>query len=126
MAGRPDSVPQYRDWIDSFMVAACAKLFAASLTYPHEVIRTRLREHPLDGGKSKYTGIVQCAKLIYKEEGMGALYGGMATHMIRVVPNAAIMFTLVRLLLPPFDLTLSLVFVIGELTCLSMKPSFGS
>lgn len=43
-------------------------------------------------GKMKYTGIVQCATLIFKEEGMSALYGGLVPHMLRVVPSAAIMF----------------------------------
>lgn len=40
----------------------------------------------------KYTGIIQCVKLIWKEEGMVALYGGLVPHMLRVVPSAAIMF----------------------------------
>jgi solute carrier family 25 protein 33/36 len=30
--------------------------------------------------------------LIWKEEGMAALYGGLVPHMFRVVPSAAIMF----------------------------------
>ena len=30
--------------------------------------------------------------MIFKEEGMAALYGGLVPHMMRVVPNAAIMF----------------------------------
>ncbi|KAI9026874.1 mitochondrial carrier domain-containing protein [Hyaloraphidium curvatum] len=93
----------FEDWMESFLTAASAKLFAASVTYPHEVIRTRLREAPVDGGRSKYTGIVQCAKLIYKEEGFGALYGGMATHLIRVVPNASIMFLIYEVIVYTFS-----------------------
>jgi solute carrier family 25 protein 33/36 len=57
----------------------------------------------MDGGKSKYTGIVQCAKLIYKEEGMASLYGGMATHLIRVVPNASIMFLIYEVVVYSFS-----------------------
>lgn len=44
------------------------------------------------GTTPKYTGLVQALKLIFKEEGVAGLYGGMATHLLRVVPNAAIMF----------------------------------
>lgn len=46
----------------------------------------------MEGGHLKYTGLVQCFRLIWKEEGMAALYGGLVPHMLRVVPSAAIMF----------------------------------
>jgi solute carrier family 25, member 33/36 len=55
------------------------------------VIRTRLRQSPVNG-VLKYTGIVQSLKLIYKQEGVHALYGGMTAHLMRVVPNAALLF----------------------------------
>ncbi|KAJ3188224.1 hypothetical protein HDU85_005374 [Gaertneriomyces sp. JEL0708] len=79
------------DWLDTFAAAAFAKLGAAIITYPHEVLRTRLRQTPV-GGVTKYKGLAQSAKLIYREEGMAALYGGMTAHLMRVVPNAAILF----------------------------------
>jgi solute carrier family 25 protein 33/36 len=56
-----------------------------------KVVRTRLRQTPKDG-ILKYTGLVQCFRLIFKEEGLAGLYGGLTAHMMRVVPNAAIMF----------------------------------
>jgi solute carrier family 25 protein 33/36 len=43
-------------------------------------------------GIPKYTGLVQCFRLIVKEEGMVGLYGGLVPHMMRVVPSAIIMF----------------------------------
>ncbi|KAF2453068.1 mitochondrial carrier protein-like protein rim2 [Lineolata rhizophorae] len=72
--------------------AGAAKLVAALLTYPHEVVRTRLRQAPLENGHLKYTGLAQCFRLILKEEGFAALYGGLVPHMLRVVPSAAITF----------------------------------
>lgn len=81
-------------WLSYFLAAAGSKLFAATLTYPHEVLRTRLREQSVGpkGSGVKYRGLLQAARLIVKEEGAVALYGGMTAHMMRVVPNSAIMF----------------------------------
>ncbi|PQE06148.1 Histone-lysine N-methyltransferase ASH1L protein [Rutstroemia sp. NJR-2017a BBW] len=80
------------DWTGTLFIAGGAKLVAALGTYPHEVIRTRLRQAPSENGVPKYTGLVQCAKLVFKEEGMVALYGGLTPHLLRTVPSAAIMF----------------------------------
>lgn len=84
-------------WLGRLGAAGGAKFIAALATYPHEVVRTRLRQAPttVDAAgrpQLKYTGLVQCFKLIWKEEGMAALYGGLTPHMLRVVPSAAIMF----------------------------------
>lgn len=75
-----------------FGAAAGAKLCASLLTYPHEVVRTRLRELVSDGSKPKYTGVPQALKLIFAEEGVRGLYAGIEAHMLRTVPNAAFMF----------------------------------
>ena len=80
------------DWTGKIGAAGGAKLVAAILTYPHEVARTRLRQAPMANGQPKYTGLVQCFKLVFKEEGMLGLYGGMTPHLLRTVPSAAIMF----------------------------------
>lgn len=84
-------------WGGRIVSAGVAKLFAAALTYPHEVVRTRLRQAPtvsLGDGRveMKYTGLVQCFKTVWREEGMVGLYGGLTPHLLRVVPSAAIMF----------------------------------
>lgn len=87
--------------IEYLVTASIAKLIASGMTYPHEVVRTRVREQR-GTTNLKYTGFVQTLKLIAKEEGIRGLYGGMAAHLLRVVPNAAIMFftyeTVVRML----------------------------
>lgn len=73
-----------------------AKAVASLITYPHEVIRTRLRQ-PAVNGVVKYTGLLQTLKLIVKEEGVASLYSGLTAHMFRVVPNAACMFLIYEL-----------------------------
>ena len=69
--------------------------FARSLYTPFDpriqVIRTRLRQPNVNGVK-KYTGLYQTLRLVIAEEGAARLYGGLSAHLLRVVPNAAVMF----------------------------------
>ncbi|KAI9733332.1 MAG: hypothetical protein M1834_003416 [Cirrosporium novae-zelandiae] len=90
------------NWTGKVGAAGTAKLFAAVVTYPHEVVRTRLRQAPMENGRLKYYGLVQCFKTIWKEEGLVGLYGGLTPHLLRVVPSAAIMFGMYEVILNVF------------------------
>lgn len=101
-SGRQETVwDGFVDWSGKLGAAGSAKLVAAIITYPHEVVRTRLRQRPTDG-KVKYTGLVQCFKLIWKEEGLVSMYGGLSPHLLRVVPSAVIMFGMYETILRLF------------------------
>uniref|UniRef100_K3WJU6 Mitochondrial carrier protein n=1 Tax=Globisporangium ultimum (strain ATCC 200006 / CBS 805.95 / DAOM BR144) TaxID=431595 RepID=K3WJU6_GLOUD len=82
-----------------FLAAGGCKLVAAALTYPHEVVRTRMRDQraPMGSKELKYKSMIQSLRTIFKEEGVHGLYGGMPAHLMRVVPNAAIMFLVVEM-----------------------------
>ncbi|KAE8442143.1 hypothetical protein EG329_003794 [Mollisiaceae sp. DMI_Dod_QoI] len=93
LSGRPSTLwDDTIEWTGKLGAAGSAKLVATIATYPHEVVRTRLRQAPFENGHLKYTGLIQCFKLVWKEEGMVALYGGLTPHLMKTVPNAAIMF----------------------------------
>ncbi|KAG8692039.1 hypothetical protein FRC11_007005 [Ceratobasidium sp. 423] len=83
------------EWASMMAAAGGAKMTASLITYPHEVLRTRLRQ-PLDPvtGKQKYTGLLQTLRLVLAEEGARRLYGGLSAHLLRVVPNAAVMYSI--------------------------------
>jgi len=80
------------DGLGQMVAAGGAKLTATFITYPHEVVRTRLRQMPPPNQPLRYTGLVQTFRLVCTEEGLPALYGGLSAHLLRVVPNAICMY----------------------------------
>ncbi|KAE9407017.1 mitochondrial carrier protein RIM2 [Gymnopus androsaceus JB14] len=82
-----------QQWLGMLGSAGTAKCVASLITYPHEVIRTRLRQ-PSVNGVMKYTGLLQTLRLVIAEEGARSLYGGLSAHLMRVVPNAAVMYSI--------------------------------
>jgi solute carrier family 25 protein 33/36 len=58
------------------LVGGVAKLLASILTYPHELVRTRMREG-LET-QHKYSNLLTTFK---KEEGVNSLYKGMGAYI---------------------------------------------
>uniref|UniRef100_A0A3Q3A7K7 Solute carrier family 25 member 36 n=1 Tax=Kryptolebias marmoratus TaxID=37003 RepID=A0A3Q3A7K7_KRYMA len=81
-----ESLKDASDFVGMMLAAATSKTCATSIAYPHEVIRTRLREEG-----SKYRSFFQTLLTVPREEGYGALYRGLTTHLVRQIPNTAIM-----------------------------------
>ncbi|XP_051948066.1 solute carrier family 25 member 33-like [Xyrauchen texanus] len=81
------------DFLGLMAAAAFAKGCASCIAYPHEVIRTRLRE---EGSKYKY--FFQTARLVAVEEGYTAFYRGLIPQLIRQIPNTAIVLSTYELI----------------------------
>uniref|UniRef100_A0A1B6CFI9 Mitochondrial carrier protein Rim2 n=1 Tax=Clastoptera arizonana TaxID=38151 RepID=A0A1B6CFI9_9HEMI len=77
-----------QDFLEFMMAGAVSKTIASCIAYPHEVARTRLRE---EGNAHKYRSFWQTLGVVYKDEGHRGLYRGLATQLIRQIPNTAIM-----------------------------------
>lgn len=81
----PD-VKSTRDFVQFMAAGAVSKTCASTLAYPHEVARTRLRQEG-----EKYRSFFQTLLLVWREEGYQGLYRGLATQLVRQIPNTAIM-----------------------------------
>ena len=75
--------------LDIFACSSIAKMTASCVTYPHEVIRTRLHTQKEIRGAAEYKGIRKMISHVYNNEGWRAFYRGMGTNLVRTVPASA-------------------------------------
>lgn len=84
--------------ITFFLIGALAKTFATCLTYPLQLIQTKLRhghktsDKPM-GNLSPNTGVIQMLLTILKANGFAGLFVGLEAKLLQTVLTAALMFT---------------------------------
>jgi len=86
---RARNYPQPEKPIDLLLASALAKLSASLLTYPHEVIRSRMMDAR---GIHANLSLVQTVQTLIQSEGYLSLYAGLHVSLARVVPNCCITF----------------------------------
>ncbi len=75
--------------LDLLIASGLSKMTAAVITYPHEVIRSRMMDArgPVAG-----LNVYQTAQHIIQNEGYAGLYAGLRVSLFRVVPNCCVTF----------------------------------
>ncbi|KAK5620973.1 hypothetical protein CRENBAI_016218 [Crenichthys baileyi] len=72
--------------LDRFVAGSLAGVTAQSTIYPMEVLKTRLALRKT----GQYAGISDCAKQIFRKEGLGVFYKGYVPNMLGIIPYAGI------------------------------------
>lgn len=85
------------------IMGAVSKFVASTTTYPLQVIKARLQQRSqvvevsettgeIIVTRREYSGVIDCVRKIWKNEGANGFFKGCVTNAIRVAPSAALTF----------------------------------
>ncbi|PVV01430.1 hypothetical protein BB560_002114 [Smittium megazygosporum] len=75
-------------YLEYLSMSTTSKLFAAAVTYPYQVVRTRMQSTE----SIKYKSVLSTIMIIYRGEGIQGFYKGLGPNIIRVLPGTMITF----------------------------------
>ncbi|XP_063710891.1 solute carrier family 25 member 33-like isoform X2 [Symsagittifera roscoffensis] len=78
--------------------AIVSKVVATGAAYPHEVVRTRMRQKD-----ANYSGLLDCFRVINRLEGVKGFYRGIEVELLKKVPNVAAVFIVYETLMSYFS-----------------------
>lgn len=79
--------------LDTLFTSSLSKVFAGSLTYPHQLVRARMQMYnPSDLMARPSLGVFGVIKQVWKQEGFLGFYKGLGPNLLRVVPSTCVTF----------------------------------
>ena len=75
--------------VDLFVISSFSKLFAGCVTYPYQVLRSRLQTYD---AHLVYSGVRDAVTQIWAREGATGFYKGLGPNLLRVLPSTWVTF----------------------------------
>jgi len=79
---------------------AMAGVLCWTAVFPLDVVQSRVMGEAVYGGGRKYTGVVNCARQLYSQEGISGFTRGYSAVLMRAGPVNAVLFPAVDILKP--------------------------
>ena len=79
--------------LQPLVLGGISKMIASTVTYPYQVIKSRLQQRG-EKGVYKYKGIIDCSIKLRQESGIPGFFRGLAPNLIKVAPGAALTFVI--------------------------------
>ncbi|ORC93705.1 putative ADP,ATP carrier protein 1, mitochondrial precursor, putative,ADP/ATP translocase 1 [Trypanosoma theileri] len=73
-------------------VGMVASILAQTVSYPLNVVRTRLQTQGINGRAIKYTGMIDCFVKMVRTKGPASLFSGITANYLKAVPASSCMF----------------------------------
>lgn len=81
--------PTLSDSTRTFGASAIAGFFASFFSLPFDFVKTRLQKQSKGpDGKLPYSGLMDCARKVVRDEGWLRFYRGFGTYYVRIAPHA--------------------------------------
>lgn len=86
--------------VELLLISGLSKTFAGCITYPYQVLRTRLQLQAYNADAAKrnaaarnvYRGVWDATKQIWTQEGLSGFYKGLGPSLVRVLPSTWVVF----------------------------------